>query len=72
MNKVKKVLINIPPNIVHPTANLIPSPAPGPMFPTIKGTWAQYKKETKNKYATRARFKDYVDYIGSYLSKKQK
>ena len=35
--KVKKVDIIIPPNIVAPTANLDPSPAPGPIFPTIKG-----------------------------------
>ena len=30
----------MPPNIVQPTANLIPSPAPGPILPTIKGTIA--------------------------------
>ena len=38
----------------------------------VKGTWAQYKKETKNKYATRARFKDSVDFIGWYVSKTHK
>ena len=38
----------------------------------IKGTWAQYKKETGNKYATRARFKDSVDFIGWYVSKTHK
>ncbi len=30
----------------------------------VKGTWEQYKKETGNKFATRARFKDSVDFIG--------
>ena len=35
----------------------------------IKGTWEQYKKETGNKLATRARFKDSVDFIGWYTSK---
>ena len=38
----------------------------------IKGTWAQYKKETGNKYATRARFKDSVDFIGWYVNKTHK
>ena len=37
----------------------------------IKGTWEQYKKETGNKLATRARFKDSVDFIGWYTSKTQ-
>ena len=35
----------------------------------VKGTWAQYKKETGNKLATRARFKDSVDFIGWYTNK---
>ena len=35
----------------------------------IKGTWKQYKKETKNHLATRARFKDSVDFIGWYMNK---
>ena len=35
----------------------------------VKGTWKQYKKETGNKLATRARFKDSVDFIGWYTSK---
>ena len=35
----------------------------------VKGTWEQYKKETKNKLATRARFKDSVDFIGWYTNK---
>ncbi len=30
----------------------------------VKGTWDQYKNETGNKFATRARFKDSVDFIG--------
>ena len=38
----------------------------------IKGTWAQYKKETGNKYATRARFKDSVDFIGWDINKTNK
>ena len=35
----------------------------------IKGTWEQYKKETGKKWATRARFKDSVDFIGWYTNK---
>ena len=35
----------------------------------VKGTWEQYKKETGNKVATRARFKDSVDFIGWYTKK---
>ena len=35
----------------------------------VKGTWVQYKKETNNKLATRARFKDSVDFIGWYTNK---
>ena len=35
----------------------------------VKGTWKQYKKETGNKLATRARFKDSVVFIGWYTSK---
>ena len=35
--KVKNVEIIIPPRIVEPTANLEPSPAPGPKFPITKG-----------------------------------
>jgi hypothetical protein len=38
----------------------------------VKGTWEQYKKETGNKYATRARFKDSVDFIGWYVNKSYK
>ena len=35
----------------------------------VKGTWEQYKNETGNKLATRARFKDSVDFIGWYTNK---
>ena len=38
----------------------------------VKGTWEQYKKETKNKFASRARFKDSVDFIGWYTNKTEK
>ncbi len=38
----------------------------------VKGTWKQYKEETKNKYATRTRFKDSVDFIGWYTNKTEK
>ena len=37
----------------------------------VKGTWDQYKKETGNKFATRARFKDSVDFIGWYTNKSE-
>ena len=35
----------------------------------VKGTWKQYKEETKNPLATRIRFKDSVDFIGWYTNK---
>ncbi len=35
----------------------------------VKGTWEQYRNETGNKFATRARFKDSVDFIGWYTNK---
>ena len=38
----------------------------------IKGTWKQYKNETGNKLATRASFKDSVDFIGWYTDKTEK
>ena len=38
----------------------------------VKGTWEQYKKETGNNLATRARFKDSVDFIGWYINKTYK
>ena len=37
----------------------------------VKGTWEQYKKETGNKFATRTRFKDSVDFIGWYTNKSE-
>ena len=37
----------------------------------VKGTWEQYKKETGNKLATRARFRDSVDFIGWYTNKSE-
>ena len=38
----------------------------------VKGTWKQYKDETGNKFATRSRFKDSVDFIGWYTNKTDK
>jgi hypothetical protein len=38
----------------------------------VKGTWNQYKKETNNKLAIRARFRDSVDFIGWYTDKTEK
>ena len=38
----------------------------------VVGTWEQYKTETQNKLATRARFKDSVDFIGWYVNKTSK
>ena len=38
----------------------------------VKGTWKQYKKETGHKLASRARFKDSVDFIGWYTNKSEK
>jgi len=38
----------------------------------VVGTWEQYKRETNNKLATRARFKDSVDFIGWYIDKTSK
>ena len=38
----------------------------------VKGTWDQYKKGTNNKLATRARFRDSVDFIGWYTDKTEK
>jgi len=38
----------------------------------VKGTWQQYKDETGNKFATRSRFKDSVDFIGWYTNKSEK
>ena len=38
----------------------------------VVGTWEQYKRETNNRLATRARFKDSVDFIGWYINKTSK
>ena len=38
----------------------------------VVGTWDQYKKETNSPLATRARFKDSVDFIGWYVNKTSK
>ena len=38
----------------------------------VKGTWKQYKTETGNRFATRTRFKDSVDFIGWYTTKTEK
>ena len=38
----------------------------------VKGTWEQYKKENNKPLATRARFKDSVDFIGWYTNKSSK
>jgi|TARA_Y100000389_G_scaffold138752_1_gene136497 hypothetical protein len=51
---------------------IIPFKRPSSSFgysQAIKGTWEQYKNETGNKFATRARFKDSVDFIGWYTNK---
>ena len=53
---------------------VIPYRSPSSSFgysQAIKGTWKQYKEETGNKFATRTRFKDSVDFIGWYTSKTQ-
>ena len=38
----------------------------------VKKTWEQYKMETSNKLATRARFKDSTDFVGWYINKSYK
>ncbi len=38
----------------------------------VEGTWRQFKTETNNPLATRARFKDSVDFIGWYVNKTTK
>ena len=51
---------------------IIPFKRPSSSFgysQAVKGTWEQYKNETRNKLATRARFKDSVDFIGWYTDK---
>ena len=54
---------------------IIPFKRPSSSFgysQAVTGTWEQYKKETQNKFATRARFKDSVDFIGWYVDKTSK
>ena len=54
---------------------LIPYKRPSSSFgysQAVKGTWKQYKIETGNKFATRTRFKDSVDFIGWYTNKTEK
>ena len=54
---------------------IIPYKRPSSSFgysQAVKGTWDQYKKETNNRLATRARFKDSVDFIGWYMNKTEK
>tara|TARA_B100001057_G_scaffold71828_1_gene66026 strand:+ start:2135 stop:2734 length:600 start_codon:yes stop_codon:yes gene_type:complete len=51
---------------------IIPFKRPSSSFgysQAVKGTWEQYKKESGNKLASRARFKDSVDFIGWYTNK---
>ena len=54
---------------------LVPYKRPSSSFgysQAVKGTWKQYKKETGNKFATRSRFKDSVDFVGWYTNKTEK
>ncbi len=54
---------------------LVPYKRPSSSFgysQAVKGTWKQYKTETGNKFATRTRFKDSVDFIGWYTTKTEK
>ena len=54
---------------------LVPYKRPSSSFgysQAVKGTWKQYKTETGNKFATRTRFKDSVDFIGWYTNKTEK
>ena len=56
----------------HKIFKVIPYKRPSSSFgysQAVKGTWKQYKKETGNNLATRARFKDSVDFIGWYTNK---
>ena len=53
---------------------IIPYKRPSSSFgysQAVKGTWEQYKNETGNKLAIRARFKDSVDFIGWYTNKSE-
>ena len=54
---------------------IIPYKRPSSSFgysQAVKSTWEQYKQETGNSLATRARFKDSVDFIGWYINKTEK
>ena len=54
---------------------IIPYKRPSSSFgysQAFKGTWEQYKRENNRPLATRARFKDSVDFIGWYTSKSSK
>ena len=54
---------------------IIPYKRPSSSFgysQAVKGTWEQYKIENNRPLATRARFKDSVDFIGWYTSKSSK
>ena len=54
---------------------IIPYKRPSSSFgysQAVKGTWEQYKRENNRPLATRARFKDSVDFIGWYTSKSSK
>ena len=66
-------------NIIEPIPakifKVIPFKRPSSSFgysQAVKGTWKQYKKETGHKLASRARFKDSVDFIGWYTNKSEK
>ena len=51
---------------------IIPYKRPSSSFgysQAVKGTWEQYKRENNRPLATRARFKDSVDFIGWYTNK---
>ena len=55
----------------HKLFKVIPYKRPSSSFgysQAVKGTWEQYKKENNKPYATRARFKDRVDFIGWYTN----
>ena len=58
----------------HKLFKVIPYKRPSSSFgysQAVKGTWEQYKKENEKPLATRARFKDSVDFIGWYTSKSE-
>ena len=59
----------------HKLFKVIPYKRPSSSFgysQAVKGTWKQYKKENNRPLATRARFKDSVDFIGWYTNKTSK